>query len=69
MIGRAGRPGLDTKAFAVVMATEDKKNFYKKFLVSALPLLSKTSDIIAHLVLRVLVQLISSGVLLGGQAL
>jgi replicative superfamily II helicase len=34
MIGRAGRPGLDTKAFAVVMATEDKKNYYKKFLVS-----------------------------------
>ena len=34
MIGRAGRPGLDTVAFAVVMATEDKKNFYKKFLVS-----------------------------------
>lgn len=30
MIGRAGRPGFDTKAVAVVMVIEDKKNFYKK---------------------------------------
>jgi activating signal cointegrator complex subunit 3 len=35
MIGRAGRVGFgDTSAFAVVMATEDKRIFYGKFLVS-----------------------------------
>jgi replicative superfamily II helicase len=28
MIGRAGRPGFDTDAEAVVMVVEDKKNFY-----------------------------------------
>ena len=27
MIGRAGRPGFDTKGVAVVMVQEDKKNF------------------------------------------
>jgi activating signal cointegrator complex subunit 3 len=30
MIGRAGRPGFDTTAQAVVMVAEDKKDFYKK---------------------------------------
>jgi replicative superfamily II helicase len=30
MIGRAGRPGFDTTAVAVVMVVEDKKNFYKR---------------------------------------
>jgi activating signal cointegrator complex subunit 3 len=30
MIGRAGRPGFDTSAKAVVMAMEDKVNFYMK---------------------------------------
>lgn len=30
MIGRAGRPGFDTSAEAVVMVVKDKKNFYKK---------------------------------------
>jgi replicative superfamily II helicase len=28
MIGRAGRPGFDTSAEAVVMVAEDKKIFY-----------------------------------------
>ena len=30
MVGRAGRPGFDTSAEAVVMVMEDKKDFYKK---------------------------------------
>lgn len=30
MIGRAGRPGFDTLGEAVVMCTDDKKDFYKK---------------------------------------
>jgi activating signal cointegrator complex subunit 3 len=30
MIGRAGRPGFDTKGVAVVMALDEKKDFYKK---------------------------------------
>ena len=30
MVGRAGRPGFDTEAQAVVMVTEEKKEFYKK---------------------------------------
>jgi activating signal cointegrator complex subunit 3 len=34
MIGRAGRPGFDTSASAVVMTTDDKRAFYNKFLVS-----------------------------------
>jgi len=38
MIGRAGRPGFDTKGTALVMVAEDKKNFYKKFLYSPFPL-------------------------------
>jgi hypothetical protein len=30
MIGRAGRPGFDTTAVAVVMVVEDKKSFYRR---------------------------------------
>jgi replicative superfamily II helicase len=30
MIGRAGRPGFDTHALAVVMVKADKKDFYKR---------------------------------------
>lgn len=30
MIGRAGRPGFDTSAVAVVMVKADKKDFYKR---------------------------------------
>jgi hypothetical protein len=30
MIGRAGRPGFDTEAKAVVMVADDKKVFFKK---------------------------------------
>jgi activating signal cointegrator complex subunit 3 len=38
MIGRAGRPGFDTKGVAVVMMTEDKKDYYKKFLYHPSPI-------------------------------
>jgi len=37
MIGRAGRPGFDTEAEAVVMVASDKKTFYKKFLYTPFP--------------------------------
>jgi activating signal cointegrator complex subunit 3 len=37
MIGRAGRPGFDTEGSAVVMALEEKKPFYKKFLYESFP--------------------------------
>ena len=37
MIGRAGRPGFDTKGEALVMVAEAKKNFYKRFLYSPFP--------------------------------
>ena len=30
MIGRAGRPGFDTSAVAVVFCTMEKKDFYRK---------------------------------------
>jgi len=33
MIGRAGRPGFDTSADAVVMVLDEKKSFYKKVRV------------------------------------
>ena len=34
MIGRAGRPGYDDEGIAVIMCTEDKKDFYKKVCLS-----------------------------------
>ena len=37
MIGRAGRPGFDTEAVAVVMVQSEKKNFYMKFLYTPFP--------------------------------
>jgi activating signal cointegrator complex subunit 3 len=37
MVGRAGRPGFDTEAQALVMVAEDKKVFFKKFLFTAFP--------------------------------
>lgn len=37
MVGRAGRPGFDTEAKAVVMVQNEKKNFYKKFLYTPFP--------------------------------
>ena len=30
MMGRAGRPGFDDEGIAVIMCTEDKRDFYKK---------------------------------------
>ena len=35
MIGRAGRPGFDDSAEAVIMCTEEKKPFYKRVSNSA----------------------------------
>ena len=37
MIGRAGRPGHDDHGVACVMVSEEKKNFYKKFLYEPFP--------------------------------
>jgi len=37
MVGRAGRPGFDTEAKAVVMVQNEKKNFYRKFLYTPFP--------------------------------
>mmetsp|Transcript_20166 Transcript_20166/g.43517 ORF Transcript_20166/g.43517 Transcript_20166/m.43517 type:complete len:2151 (-) Transcript_20166:75-6527(-) len=44
MIGRAGRPGFDDQGEAVVMTTEDKKTFYRKFLYKPFPLESKLDE-------------------------
>jgi len=38
MIGRAGRPQYDDSAVACLFVTQDKKNFYKKFLYEPFPL-------------------------------
>ena len=37
MIGRSGRPGMDDHGTACVMVSEEKKNFYKKFLYEPFP--------------------------------
>jgi len=37
MIGRAGRPQFDDRAFAMVLVHEPKKGFYKKFLYEPFP--------------------------------
>lgn len=37
MIGRAGRPGHDDQGIACVFVSEEKKNFYKKFLYEPFP--------------------------------
>lgn len=37
MIGRAGRPQFDDSGIACVMVSEEKKNFYKKFLYEPFP--------------------------------
>jgi activating signal cointegrator complex subunit 3 len=38
MIGRAGRPQFDDSAVACLFVSQDKKNFYKKFLYEPFPL-------------------------------
>ena len=50
MIGRAGRPGFDTHGTACVMVSEEKKNFYKKFLYEPFPVESSlASQLTDHL--------------------
>ena len=50
MIGRAGRPGFDETGTACVFVSEEKKNFYKKFLYEPFPVESSLQDqIVDHL--------------------
>jgi activating signal cointegrator complex subunit 3 len=50
MIGRAGRPGFDETGVACVFVSEEKKNFYKKFLYEPFPVESSLQDqIVDHL--------------------
>lgn len=50
MIGRAGRPGFDDHGIACVMVSEEKKNFYKKFLYEPFPVESSLDKhLIDHL--------------------
>ncbi len=44
MIGRAGRPGFDDNGVACVMVSEEKKNFYKKFLYEPFPVESSLAN-------------------------
>ena len=44
MIGRAGRPGHDDHGVACVMVSEEKKNFYKKFLYEPFPVESSLAE-------------------------
>lgn len=44
MIGRAGRPGMDDHGVACVMVSEEKKNFYKKFLYEPFPVESSLAN-------------------------
>lgn len=44
MIGRAGRPGHDDNGVACVMVSEEKKNFYKKFLYEPFPVESSLAN-------------------------
>jgi len=44
MIGRAGRPGHDDNGIACVMVSEEKKNFYKKFLYEPFPVESSLAN-------------------------
>ena len=37
MMGRAGRPQFDTHGIACIFVSEEKKNFYKKFLYEPFP--------------------------------
>ena len=43
MIGRAGRPQYDDSAVACLFVSQEKKNFYKKFLYEPFPLESVNS--------------------------
>jgi len=44
MIGRSGRPGMDDNGIACVFVSEEKKNFYKKFLYEPFPVESSLAD-------------------------
>ena len=44
MIGRAGRPGHDDQGIACVFVSEEKKNFYKKFLYEPFPVESSLAN-------------------------
>jgi len=44
MIGRAGRPGFDDSGIACVMVSDEKKNFYKKFLYEPFPVESSLAN-------------------------
>jgi activating signal cointegrator complex subunit 3 len=44
MIGRAGRPGFDDSGTACVFVTQEKKNFYKKFLYEPFPVESSLAN-------------------------
>lgn len=46
MIGRSGRPGMDDHGTACVMVSEEKKNFYKKFLYEPFPVESSLAGAI-----------------------
>lgn len=47
MIGRAGRPQFDDRAFAMVLVHEPKKAFYKKFLYEPFPVESSLPEQLA----------------------
>ena len=48
MIGRAGRPGHDDHGVACVMVSEEKKNFYKKFLYEPFPVESSLAKSLTY---------------------
>lgn len=50
MIGRAGRPGFDDNGVAYIMVSDEKKNFYKKFLYEPFPVESSLAkSLVDHL--------------------
>lgn len=50
MMGRAGRPQFDNKGIACIFVSEEKKNFYKKFLYEPFPVESSLhTQLVDHL--------------------